>query len=92
MERDGTMAIHKVFVVGASIMGSGIAQVCAQSGMRVVLNDISAEAAERGRGQCAWQAVLSAEGVELQGLGDHNALGCTCEVVLWRVVRAPVKY
>ena len=42
------MAIEKVLVIGAGQMGSGIAQVCAQSGYEVVLNDIKQEAVERG--------------------------------------------
>jgi 3-hydroxybutyryl-CoA dehydrogenase len=32
------MEIKKVFIVGAGVMGSGIAQVCAQSGIDVVVN------------------------------------------------------
>jgi 3-hydroxybutyryl-CoA dehydrogenase len=35
------MKVHKVFVVGSGTMGSGIAQVCAQTGISVVLNDTS---------------------------------------------------
>lgn len=42
------MAIQKVMVIGAGQMGSGIAQVCAQSGLEVILNDIKQEFLERG--------------------------------------------
>lgn len=42
------MAIQKVMVIGAGQMGSGIAQVCAQAGLEVLLNDISEESYERG--------------------------------------------
>jgi len=35
------MTIQKVMVIGAGQMGSGIAQVCAQAGLDVKLNDIS---------------------------------------------------
>ncbi|SFE08972.1 3-hydroxybutyryl-CoA dehydrogenase [Lentibacillus persicus] len=42
------MAIEKVMVVGAGQMGSGIAQVCAQSGYDVLLNDVSEEALQKG--------------------------------------------
>ncbi|GAB4183308.1 MAG: 3-hydroxybutyryl-CoA dehydrogenase [Geothermobacteraceae bacterium] len=37
------MAIERIMVVGAGQMGGGIAQVAAESGYEVVLNDISAE-------------------------------------------------
>ena len=42
------MEIKKVGVVGAGTMGSGIAQVCAQSGLEVVLRDVSQELVDRG--------------------------------------------
>jgi 3-hydroxybutyryl-CoA dehydrogenase len=48
------MVIKKVFIVGAGLMGSGIAQVCAQSGINVVLNDISKEAIDKGLKDIAW--------------------------------------
>jgi 3-hydroxybutyryl-CoA dehydrogenase len=44
------MAIKKVMVVGAGQMGSGIAQVCAQAGYEVILNDLKQEFVERGLG------------------------------------------
>lgn len=39
----------KLAVIGAGLMGSGIAQVAAHAGWQVVLRDISAEALSRGR-------------------------------------------
>ena len=42
------MDIKTFGVVGAGQMGSGIAQVAAQSGLKVILNDIKAEFVERG--------------------------------------------
>ncbi|MER2029813.1 MAG: 3-hydroxybutyryl-CoA dehydrogenase [Solibacillus sp.] len=42
------MAIQKVMVIGAGQMGSGIAQVCAQAGYDVILNDMKDEFFERG--------------------------------------------
>ncbi|WP_199614082.1 3-hydroxybutyryl-CoA dehydrogenase [Paenibacillus alkalitolerans] len=35
------MAVHKVMVIGAGQMGSGIAQVAAASGLQVIMNDIN---------------------------------------------------
>ncbi|WP_102693120.1 3-hydroxybutyryl-CoA dehydrogenase [Rummeliibacillus pycnus] len=42
------MTIQHVMVIGAGQMGSGIAQVCAQAGLNVKLNDISEESFARG--------------------------------------------
>jgi 3-hydroxybutyryl-CoA dehydrogenase len=44
------MKVEKVMVIGAGQMGSGIAQVCAQAGINVLLNDIKQEFVERGLG------------------------------------------
>lgn len=44
------MTIKKVMVIGAGQMGGGIAQVCAQAGYEVLLNDIKDEYYERGIG------------------------------------------
>ncbi|MCW2830737.1 MAG: 3-hydroxyacyl-CoA dehydrogenase [Aeromicrobium sp.] len=40
---------EKVAVLGAGMMGAGIAYVSAQAGMQVVLKDVSLEAAEKGK-------------------------------------------
>jgi 3-hydroxybutyryl-CoA dehydrogenase len=42
------MTIHKLMVIGAGQMGSGIAQVAASAGLQVVLNDINPEFVEKG--------------------------------------------
>jgi 3-hydroxybutyryl-CoA dehydrogenase len=42
------MAVSTVGVVGAGQMGSGIAQVTAQAGLRVVMNDVSQEMCSHG--------------------------------------------
>lgn len=43
------MEIKKVFVIGAGLMGGGIAQVAAQAGYQVHLCDVSEEAVQRGK-------------------------------------------
>jgi 3-hydroxybutyryl-CoA dehydrogenase len=48
------MAINKILVMGSGLMGSGIAQVCAQSGINVRLYDSSAEALEKAKQKIAW--------------------------------------
>jgi len=48
------MEIKNVFIVGAGLMGSGIAQVCAQAGMRVNINDVSMDAIKKCLENVAW--------------------------------------
>jgi len=48
------MSIDKVFVVGAGLMGSGIAQASAQSGIEVILNDVNQEAVDKGLKNIEW--------------------------------------
>ncbi len=43
----------RVGVLGAGMMGAGIAYAAARSGIEVVLKDVSVEAAEKGRAHCA---------------------------------------
>jgi 3-hydroxybutyryl-CoA dehydrogenase len=47
------MSIERVFVIGAGLMGHGIAQVSAAAGKQVTLSDRTAELAERGRQRVA---------------------------------------
>ncbi|WP_425061286.1 3-hydroxybutyryl-CoA dehydrogenase [Sporomusa carbonis] len=42
------MAINKVLIIGAGQMGSGIAQVMAQSGLEVILRDIKEDFVQKG--------------------------------------------
>jgi 3-hydroxyacyl-CoA dehydrogenase/enoyl-CoA hydratase/3-hydroxybutyryl-CoA epimerase len=54
-------AATKVVVLGAGMMGAGIAYQCAKSGIEVVLKDVSQEAADRGKG---YSEKLVAKGIE----------------------------
>jgi 3-hydroxybutyryl-CoA dehydrogenase len=47
------MSIERVFVIGAGLMGHGIAQVSATAGKRVTLSDRTAELAAKGRERVA---------------------------------------
>ncbi|MFF9909757.1 3-hydroxyacyl-CoA dehydrogenase NAD-binding domain-containing protein [Streptomyces sp. NPDC013457] len=42
--------VRKVAVLGAGMMGAGIAYSCARAGIEVVLKDVTAEAAAKGKG------------------------------------------
>ncbi|TVP72994.1 MAG: 3-hydroxyacyl-CoA dehydrogenase, partial [Nitriliruptor sp.] len=54
-------AATKVAVLGAGMMGAGIAYQCARSGIEVVLKDVSVEAAAKGK---AYSEKLVAKGIE----------------------------
>ena len=46
--------MENVMVVGAGFMGSGIAQVCAQTGYRVYLMDVNEEALNKALAGIIW--------------------------------------
>jgi 3-hydroxybutyryl-CoA dehydrogenase len=48
------MEVKKVIVVGSGLMGSGIAQVCVQAGIKVFLNDVSQEALDKAIQNIEW--------------------------------------
>ncbi|MFF8598188.1 3-hydroxyacyl-CoA dehydrogenase NAD-binding domain-containing protein [Streptomyces sp. NPDC015232] len=52
--------VRKVAVLGAGMMGAGIAYSCARAGIEVVLKDVSAEAAAKGK---AYSETLCAKAV-----------------------------
>ena len=63
------MKIKKVGVVGCGFMGSGIAQVCAQSGYQVVVREISDEVLQKG---LATITHYLARGVEKGRMSDED--------------------
>jgi len=48
------MKVSKVFVVGSGTMGNGIAQVCAQAGISVVICDLSQELIDKPLEKVRW--------------------------------------
>lgn len=87
------MAIKKVGVVGAGLMGSGIAQTAAQSGYETLISDVSQEFLDRGlaRIQAAWATMqtkgkLSAEQVATNQARLHSTLSlqdyADCDLVI----------
>ncbi len=67
------MAIRKVGVVGAGLMGSGIAQTCAQSGYETIVREVNQEFLDKGiaRIYSAWD-MLASKGKLSQGQVDEN--------------------
>lgn len=55
-----TRPVRKVAVLGAGMMGAGIAYSCARAGIEVVLKDVSAESAAKGK---AYSEALCAKAV-----------------------------
>ncbi|MGO9419699.1 3-hydroxyacyl-CoA dehydrogenase NAD-binding domain-containing protein [Roseiarcus sp.] len=84
---------RKVAVLGAGMMGAGLAHVASSAGLDVVLLDVSAEAAEKGKGYGAKlldaqvsRGRLSAEAREetlarVRATSSYDALG-DCELVI----------
>ncbi len=48
------MDIQRVLVIGAGLMGGGIAQVCAQAGVQVGLHDVSEDALDKALKTIGW--------------------------------------
>ncbi|MEU0164007.1 3-hydroxyacyl-CoA dehydrogenase NAD-binding domain-containing protein [Streptomyces iakyrus] len=70
---------RKVGVLGAGMMGAGIAQVSARAGIEVVLKDVTIEAAERGRAHIAealGERQAAAVGLINATADDADLAGC----------------
>jgi len=48
------MSVQKVMVVGAGLMGGGIAQACAQAGIEVLVTDAAEQALDKAMQNIAW--------------------------------------
>lgn len=69
--------VKKVGILGAGMMGAGIAYVSAQAGIQVVLKDVSVEAAETGK---AYTQTLLQKGVE-RGKVDPKRAEATLQLI-----------
>jgi 3-hydroxybutyryl-CoA dehydrogenase len=61
------MEIKKIFVAGAGLMGSGIAQVCAQAGYQVTMRDITDKIIQKSIKTIAWSVGKLVEKVKAAG-------------------------
>ena len=66
------MAIHKVAVLGCGLMGSGIAQVCAQAGRDVTVIEVAEDYLKKGLGGIEKQLGKMVEKGKLTA-GDRDA-------------------
>ncbi len=65
------MAMEKVFVMGAGLMGSGIGQVCAQAGLSVTLCDLDQAALDKAVQSISWSAGKLIEKGKVAGTLDE---------------------
>ena len=66
------MEIKKVFIAGGGgVMGSGVAQVCAQSGYDVVMQDINTEAQAKALENIKWSVGKLVEKGKVQGTTEE---------------------
>ena len=91
------MEIKKVGVVGGGLMGSGIAQTCAQAGFSVVMREVNAELLDRGleRVYGAWKMLagkgritdeqVTEYGERLTGSLDVNDFN-DCDLVIEAII------
>jgi 3-hydroxybutyryl-CoA dehydrogenase len=64
------MEIKNIFIVGAGLMGGGIAQISAQAGYSVILQDLSDEILEKGLKPVQWSVGKLIEKGKVQGTVD----------------------
>src|SRR5207302_10292866 len=69
------MSMDRVFVIGAGLMGHGIAQVSAAAGKQVTLSDRTAELAKKGRDRIAGNLARQVEKGKLDQSSAEEILG-----------------
>ena len=67
--------ITRVGVIGAGLMGSGIAEVCARAGLDVIVREINDEAAAAGRTRIEWSLDRGVKAGKLTGPERADGLG-----------------
>lgn len=65
------MTINKLFIAGAGLMGSGIAQVSAQAGLRVTLYDLNQQVLDQAMAGIAWSVTRLLDKGKIQGNKDE---------------------
>lgn len=65
------MDIKQVFIIGSGLMGSGIAQVCAQAGLAARLYDTNPAALEKAAKNIAWSVGKFVEKGKVQGSAEE---------------------
>jgi 3-hydroxybutyryl-CoA dehydrogenase len=78
MAMEGSRPIEVVGVVGAGVMGTGVAQVLAEAGYQVVLVDTSTKALDRARASIA-------QALRFRGLFDKQAARPDTAAILQRI-------
>jgi 3-hydroxybutyryl-CoA dehydrogenase len=70
-----SMSIDRVFVIGAGLMGHGIAQVSAAAGKQVTLSDRTSELAGKGRDRIAGNLARQVEKGKLEQAAANEVMG-----------------
>jgi 3-hydroxybutyryl-CoA dehydrogenase len=70
------MSINTIMIIGAGQMGGGIAQVAAQAGLQVILNDIKDEFVQKGLGNIRRRLARNVEKELMTEQEMQAALGC----------------
>jgi 3-hydroxybutyryl-CoA dehydrogenase len=69
------MEIKKIGIVGAGLMGTGIAQVAIQTGFKVILNDVSSELVDRSMGEIKKRIDRSVEKGQIDEIEAGRIIG-----------------
>ncbi|MEV8564615.1 3-hydroxybutyryl-CoA dehydrogenase [Streptomyces sp. NPDC051322] len=67
--------VHRIGVVGAGLMGSGIAEVCARGGLEVTVAEINSDALAHGRGRIEASLARGVRSGKLSEADRRAALG-----------------